>query len=80
MDNTMIINVFQIWNLRDDYYRPYIDPFRHNANKIINVQQNFNNVDLKGFVCDRSGKMYPDPETQCQVIYINLILWTYWKF
>jgi len=58
--------LFKRWNLHDAQ-RPYIDQFNHNVNQIIDVQSDVNNMHLTGFVCDRSGKIYPDPETQCQV-------------
>ncbi|XP_060876630.1 uncharacterized protein LOC132949658 [Metopolophium dirhodum] len=61
--------ILQNWNLRDDH-RPYVDQFNHNVNQIINVQSNVENVHMTSFVCDRSGKMYPDPETQCQVFHL----------
>ncbi|CAH1725016.1 unnamed protein product [Aphis gossypii] len=57
--------ILQSWNLHD-VHRPYINQFNHNVNQIIDVQSNVNNIHLTSFLCDRSGKIYPDPETQCQ--------------
>jgi len=54
-----------------------MDQFNHNSHKIINIQQNFNTLHLASFQCDGSGKMYPDPETQCQVIVFNANTYTH---
>ncbi|XP_025195420.1 uncharacterized protein LOC112594691 [Melanaphis sacchari] len=57
------------WNLHDAH-RPYVNQFNHNINQIIDVQSDVNKIHLTGFVCDRSGKIYPDPKTQCQVFHL----------
>lgn len=60
-----------------DAQRPYVEQFNHNVNQIINVQSNVKNVHLTNFVCDRSGKMYPDPDTQCQVKNVYILYTLY---
>ncbi|XP_025404951.1 uncharacterized protein LOC112679381 isoform X2 [Sipha flava] len=62
----------QSWDARDGH-RPHIDQFNQNINNVIHFQQNFNAVQLTRFACDRSGKMYPDPETQCQIFSNRII-------
>ncbi|XP_050427115.1 uncharacterized protein LOC126837308 isoform X2 [Adelges cooleyi] len=40
------------------------------GNNIVQPKPQFNNIHLTNFVCDGSGRMYPDPEAQCQVFHL----------
>lgn len=39
----------------------------NNNNNILEDKQPLNKILETNFVCDNSGKLYPDPETQCRV-------------
>ncbi|XP_060875418.1 uncharacterized protein LOC132948790 [Metopolophium dirhodum] len=56
------------WNSLDAH-RPFVDTF-NNANKIMNFQQNYNTIPLTSSACGRPGRIYPDPETQCQAFHL----------
>ncbi|CAH1725018.1 unnamed protein product [Aphis gossypii] len=52
-----------------DTRRPFIS-LSNNANKIMDFQQNDNIIPMASVECGRPGRIYPDPETQCQAFHL----------
>ncbi|XP_022160444.1 uncharacterized protein LOC111026634 isoform X1 [Myzus persicae] len=52
-----------------DGHVPITDTF-NNVNKITNLKQNYNTIQLMSFGCGKPGRIYADPETHCQAFHL----------